>query len=140
MKSLYNSLGVQDIIILITVPIILMVVLITLNKIFSKLIKLKSLQSIRSTNRGRETYEFGTNSIGSVKSISNNQFIILAILFLIFDIELIFLLPWILNIKFLWSVSNLTLLLFSHIIIYSLIIELKENILVWYKPKKKLEL
>jgi NADH:ubiquinone oxidoreductase subunit 3 (subunit A) len=75
------------------VPIILSSILIILNRIFSKLIKLKSISTERSVTRGYETYEFGTHSIGSISTMSNNQFIILAILFLIFDVELIYIIP-----------------------------------------------
>ena len=92
MKSFY-SINILQFLVTIFTPLILLIVLTALNKVLAKLINPKSAQFVRSNTKGKETYEFGTHSIGTLKSISNNQFIILAILFLIFDIELIFLIP-----------------------------------------------
>ena len=79
--------------------VVLSSLLILLNKILFKLLRLKSISSARSSSRGLETYEFGTHSVGSVGTISSNQIFILAIIFLIFDIELIFLIPWVINLN-----------------------------------------
>ena len=92
-----------------------------------------SNQKKRSTSKGLETYEFGTQSIGSITTISSNQFLILAILFLLFDIELIFLIPWCIGLPTLTSIPNLVIIIFIHCILYSLVIELKYNALNWYK-------
>ena len=72
---------------------ILSFLLILLNKIVFKFLNLKTLNNVRSKNKGLETYEFGTHSIGLVSTISSNQILILAIIFLLFDIEIIFLIP-----------------------------------------------
>lgn len=116
--------------------LILSILLIVLNKILFKLLKLKSINNKRSLNRGLETYEFGTHSIGMVYSISSNQIFILSVIFLLFDIELIFLIPWVINMNLVWSIGNLVMVVFCNFIMYSLIIELYFNILVWYKNKK----
>ena len=70
--------------------LILAVLLVILNQIVFNFLKISSAGNIRSKNRGLETYEFGTHSIGSVSTISSNQIFILAIIFLLFDIEIIF--------------------------------------------------
>lgn len=116
--------------------LILSILLIVLNKILFKLLKLKSINNKRSLTRGLETYEFGTHSIGMVYSISSNQIFILSVIFLLFDIELIFLIPWVINMNLVWSIGNLVMVVFCNFIMYSLIIELYFNILVWYKNKK----
>lgn len=112
----------------------------SLNLIFYKILENKAISKERSLNKGLETYEFGTHSIGLVTTISSNQFLILAILFLLFDIELVFLIPWTIGIGTLINPSNIIILLFSHCIIYSLVLELYFNILNWYKLNKHLYL
>ena len=92
MLNLYNY-NLYKLCLIVIVPTILAGILINLNKFLHKLLSIKSLSSKRSTLKGLETYEFGASSIGNIVTISNNQFIILSILFLIFDIELIFLIP-----------------------------------------------
>ena len=135
MIFIYNY-TINKFISILIIPLILDILLIVLNKLLSKLIKIKSISSVRSDTKGLEIYEFGTHSIGVITTISNNQFIILCILFLIFDIELIFLIPFIIEIKLLLSIQILIILIFSHLIIYSLLIELYESIIIWYKPSQ----
>ena len=73
--------------------LVLSVLLIVLNKLIFQLIQNKSNSQLRTYTKGLETYEFGTHSIGLITTLSNNQFIILSIIFLLFDIELIFIIP-----------------------------------------------
>ena len=115
---------------------VLSFLLVVLNKIIFKFLKLKSNSQLGSKNKGLETYEFGTHSVGMISTISSNQIFILAIIFLLFDIEIIFLVPWILNLNLTWVLGNLGMLFFSNLILYSFFIELYLNILVWYKNKK----
>ena len=124
-QSTYQTF--YQIIILIT---LLSALLIILNKVLYKILKLKSFSNIRSKNRGLETYEFGTHSIGLVSTISSNQIFILAIVFLLFDIEILFIVPWIVNINLTWTLGNLCMLTFCNFIIYSFILELYLNILL----------
>lgn len=97
---IYNNFYNKILLILIIISI-LSILLIILNKFIFKFLNNKSILQYRTFNRGLETYEFGTQSIGLITTVSNNQFIILTILFLLFDIELIFIIPWVINITYL---------------------------------------
>ena len=79
--------------------IILSTLLVILNKIVFKFLKLNTVSQTRSKNKGLETYEFGTHSIGLISTVSSNQIFILAIIFLLFDIEIIFLISWVINLN-----------------------------------------
>ena len=100
-----------------------------LNKIIYKIIENKTVNTKRSTKKGLETYEFGTQSIGYISSISSNQFIILGILFLLFDVELVFLIPWCVGSDFLSSLPTLIILIFINCIFYCLALEIYLNAL-----------
>jgi NADH:ubiquinone oxidoreductase subunit 3 (subunit A) len=70
--------------------------------------------------------------------MSNNQFIILAILFLIFDVELIYIIPWITEVDVFFTWTNTVFVFLCHVILYSLVIELHEGVLIWYKQTLKI--
>ena len=110
--------------------------LIILNRILFKLLNPQSPSTQRSKNKGLETYEFGTHSIGFVSTVSSNQIFILAVVFLLFDIEILFLVPWTVNLHITWSLGNTCMIVFCNFIVYSFLLELYLNILLWYKYKK----
>jgi NADH-quinone oxidoreductase subunit A len=55
----------------------------------SKILGIKKL-----TKRKNDIYESGVNAVGSATRIYDIKFYLTAILFLLFDVEIVFLLPW----------------------------------------------
>ena len=116
--------------------LILSILLILLNQILFKLLHNQKSNQERIKNKGLETYEFGTHSVGLISTIGSNQIFVLAIIFLLFDIEIIFLVPWIINVENTWALGNSLMLIFCNFILYSFMLELYFGLLVWYKNKK----
>ena len=130
-KNIFTSF--YSVIILI---LILSILLILLNQILFKLLHNQKSNQERIKNKGLETYEFGTHSVGLISTIGSNQIFVLAIIFLLFDIEIIFLVPWIINVENTWALGNSLMLIFCNFILYSFMLELYFGLLVWYKNKK----
>ncbi len=76
-------------------------------------------------------YECGIDPISNTKKPFEIQFYIVAMIFLIFDLEIAFLVPWILNIKSLGIVGLLGMLSFFGIISVSLIYEYRKGAMDW---------
>lgn len=85
--------------------------------------------------KGSTTFEFGAESMGTADLVVNNQFIILGIIFILFDLEVVFLIPWVLCAGALSGISKLVIIIFANFLFLSLAIELWNNILVWYDNK-----
>lgn len=85
-----------------------------------------------------KVYEFGTTTIGFAQTLNNSHFFILSTLFIIFDVELLYLYIWIIGISptntFIYKI---TLLIFVNILLIGLFYELINGLLTWYKPKLK---
>ena len=135
MEGLYKDLFLNFYFIIL-LSFVLSLLLVLLNKCVFKFLTVPFTNQARTKNRGFETYEFGTHSVGSVSTISSNQVFILAIIFLLFDIELVFLISWVVNLNITWNLGNFLILFFCNLIVYSFLLELYSGILVWYKNKK----
>jgi len=77
------------------------------------------------------TYECGFEPFGDSRLIFNIQFFIVGILFMIFDLELIYLFPWILNLGNLNLFSFSIMFLFLFILTIGFIYEWKKGALEW---------
>ncbi|MDZ5761299.1 NADH-quinone oxidoreductase subunit A [Lyticum sinuosum] len=75
------------------------------------------------------SYECGFNQVGNNKNSSNIRFYFFAILFLIFDIEIIFLVPWALTVKKMSNTAFYSGISFIFILALALIYEWKKGIL-----------
>ena len=76
-------------------------------------------------------YECGFEPFGNSHSIFSVQFFIVGILFMIFDLELAYLFPWIANLGNLSFFSFFIMLVFLIILIIGLIYEWKKGALDW---------
>lgn len=95
----------------------------------------------KPTQTKLSVYECGHNPVGSARERFGVKFYLVAILFIIFDIEVVFLYPWVLNYKDSLAQGNgLTLLAimgpFFLMLIMGLIYEWKSGVLDWSKKAK----
>ena len=76
-------------------------------------------------------YECGFETFSSTRNPFEIHFYLIGILFIIFDIEITFLFPWIINFYSLTFISFWSMYLFLFILIVGFYYELKNNILDW---------
>jgi NADH-quinone oxidoreductase subunit A len=76
-------------------------------------------------------YECGFDPFYDARLKFDIQFYIIAILFIIFDLELIFLLPWLINYEIFGFLSFLIISLFLILLIIGFIYEWLKKALVW---------
>lgn len=78
-----------------------------------------------------DTYECGMPPIGSPKERFTIRFFLVAVLFVIFDIEVVFLFMWAIVFKQLGLYGLLAMSVFLLILVFSLIYEWKKGVLEW---------
>ena len=74
----------------------------------------------RSGDRKQQTYESGMAPIGTARKRFNIRFYVLAMTFLVFDVEIIFLYPWAVNFTQLEPLSEDSVLFFGRILFFIL--------------------
>ena len=83
-----------------------------------------------------KTYEFGTTSIGNLQGITNSHFYLLSILFILFDVEIMYIYIWITGLSlcspFIYKTS---FVIFLTVIFFGLFYELINGALIWYKKR-----
>lgn len=77
-------------------------------------------------------YECGFNPYGDARMKFDVKYYIIAILFLIFDLELVFLYPFVISIKFIGMVGISSMFFFVMVLGYGLFYELVVGYLDWY--------
>ena len=98
-----------------------------------------SLKEERYRNRrSYKVYKFGTTTVGFSQTINNSHFFILSILFIIFDVELLYLYVWVLGISTKSVLLyKITFIIFVNLVFIGLFYELLNNLLTWYISKTK---
>jgi NADH-quinone oxidoreductase subunit A len=76
-------------------------------------------------------YECGFDAIENTKKQFDIRFYLVAILFVIFDIEIIFMYPWAVSFQFLDSVGFFSMLLFIFLLGIGFVYEWKKGALQW---------
>jgi NADH-quinone oxidoreductase subunit A len=79
-----------------------------------------------------KAYECGFQNFGIIYNQYEIHYYKIAILFLIFDIEIIFLIPCNLNFFLLTPTGLITFFIFLFFLFYTLILEYYSNVLNWY--------
>ena len=78
------------------------------------------------------TYESGISTpIGDIGSRHNVRFYLVAILFIIFDVEIIFLFPWAVNVRELGTLGLVEIFLFVFLLVAGLIYVYMKKALKW---------
>ena len=111
--------------------------LLILCKIFAPFLTLKNkniLKKNHSLNKNKKSaYECGFEPFNDSRGSFEVHFYITAIMFLLFDVEVAFLLPWILSLRALGSFGFWCGFLFFVILLIGFIYELKRGALNWPK-------
>jgi NADH-quinone oxidoreductase subunit A len=77
-------------------------------------------------------YECGFDPFEDARLKFDIQFYIIAILFIIFDLELIFLLPWLMNLENLGFLGFILMIIFLILLIIGFIYEWIKKALIWH--------
>ena len=87
--------------------------------------------------RRKSLYECGFESFGDSHVLLNIQFITVALLFVIFDLEIIFLLPWIIASNFLGILGFFTIYFILTFFVFGFFYEWFLGALTWKKLKNE---
>ena len=79
-----------------------------------------------------ETYECGETPVGTADIQYNIRFYIYALLFVVFDVEAIFLFPWALVYRSLGLFAFVEMLIFIVILVFGLFYAWKKGVLKWF--------
>jgi NADH-quinone oxidoreductase subunit A len=77
------------------------------------------------------TYESGIDPIGTGWSQANVRYYIFALLFVIFDVEAVFLFPWAVVFEELGTQAFIEMLIFIAILAFALLYAIKKKVLEW---------
>ena len=91
----------------------------------------KLLGTAESTAEKLSPYECGFNPIGTAPRNFNVKFYLIAILFVIFDLEIALLFPWALNLKALGVVGYASVMIFLFVVTVGFFYEWKQGALDW---------
>jgi len=89
------------------------------------------IQPRRSTPVKLEEYECGVPTIGETWVQFRTSYFLYALLFVIFDVETIFLYPWAIIFKSMWFFAFIEMIIFIFILIVGLWYAWKEGALEW---------
>jgi NADH-quinone oxidoreductase subunit A len=112
--------------------VIIGAVLLTVALLLSKILS----PSKPSTNK-LDTYECGEEAEGSAWVQFNIRYYVIALIFIIFDVEVLFLFPWAVVYKSLGWLAFIEMAIFLVILIFGLIYVWKKGDLDWVKYKVK---
>ena len=107
--------------------------------VFSLTVKLSSVISKKLANRNDERlkndfYEAGPEAVKQPNSI-NSHFYIVAVLFILFDVEIIFMFPWAVNFKLLGAFGFAEMILFIALLSVGFVYAWKKGALSWQSTK-----
>lgn len=83
------------------------------------------------------TYECGMEAVGTTEVKTNIRFYVFALLFVVFDVEALFVLPWAVTVRQLGPVALVEMLIFLVILFLGLAYAWGKGALAWDIPLKK---
>lgn len=78
-----------------------------------------------------QTFEAGSETIGSARQRFSVKFYVVALLFIVFDIEAVFLYPWAVNFRALGWFAYTTMIVFAVTLVVGLVYVWKKGALEW---------
>ena len=85
----------------------------------------------------QSTYECGMEAVGTTEVKTNIRFYLFALLFVVFDVEALFILPWAVTVRELGPVALVEMLIFLAILFLGLAYAWGKGALAWDFPIKK---
>ena len=113
---------------LLTIFITINVIFIILKYVFYK--NIVSIYNIHKNNK-HNFYECGVKPISQNVITFNLNYLLLSIFFILYDSELLFIVPIIYNFNFFTSLDIILIFIYLLLIVISLIIDFQKNSLVW---------
>ncbi|TAN46291.1 MAG: NADH-quinone oxidoreductase subunit A [Candidatus Methanoperedens sp.] len=109
-----------------TIMLIIGIVFVAIALILSRL--------VRPSNKTKEklsTYECAETPVGDVRIHYNIQYYMIVIVFLIFDVEVLFLYPWAVQLRALGGIGFIEMVLFVEVLIIGLAYAWRKEALEW---------
>jgi NADH-quinone oxidoreductase subunit A len=85
----------------------------------------------RNTATKLEAFESGIPSIGNARIPFNIKYVLVAILFVLFDVEVIFMYPWAVNFEYLGKTGFVEMILFITTLLIGFFYIIKKGALTW---------
>jgi NADH-quinone oxidoreductase subunit A len=85
----------------------------------------------RKTADKLESFECGIDSVGNARIPFSIKYFLTAILFVMFDVEVIFMYPWAINFRELGAVGFMEMLLFTGTLLLGFVYIIKKGALKW---------
>ena len=97
----------------------------------------KVLRPVRVSEEKTTTYECGEEPVGSAWIQFNIRFYVFALIFIVFDVEAVFLLPWATVFRRLGALAYLEGLVFIGILVVALAYVWRKGDLAWVRPEDR---
>jgi len=101
--------------------------------IVATMVATHSLGPKRHSKKKDDAFECGIESIGDARTPISVKYFLVAILFVLFDIEIVFMYPWAVNFKELSWNGFYEMLVFMGLLLVGFLYVLKKGILKWEK-------
>jgi NADH-quinone oxidoreductase subunit A len=112
------------------IPIIFQVI-VALGFVVTTLIATHYLGPRRKTADKLTTFEAGIKSVGNARQPFSIKYFLVAILFVLFDIEVIFMYPWAVNFRELGSEGMIEMFVFMGTLLLGFVYVIKKKVLDW---------
>jgi len=97
----------------------------------------KVLRPVRHSDEKVTTYECGEDPVGSAWIQFNIRFYVFALIFVVFDVEAVFLLPWAVVFRELGALAYVEGLVFIGILVVALAYVWRKGDLAWVRPEDR---
>jgi NADH-quinone oxidoreductase subunit A len=113
-------------------PIIVQL-LAALGFIVATMVATHNLGPSRHSKLKDETFECGIPAVGDARTPISVKYFLVAILFVLFDVEIIFMYPWAVNFKALGWPGFVEMIIFMGLLLLGFIYVIKKGVLKWEK-------